>query len=73
VTPEPPHPLANKPTSILNYKIAPDKIYYFTEKFQTEIPDTWTLIDKDGDGYNWERFYKQAPTILSAPVKTPLP
>lgn len=52
---------ANKPTSILNYKIAPDRIYYFTEKFQTEIPDTWTLIDKDGDGYNWE-YYKSHAT-----------
>ena len=52
---------ANKPTSILNYKISPDKIYYFTERFHTEIPDTWTLIDKDGDGYNWE-YYKSHAT-----------
>ena len=52
---------ANKPTSILNYKIAPDKVYYFTEKFQTEIPDTWTILDKDGDGYGWE-YYKSHAT-----------
>lgn len=52
---------ANKPTSILNYKIAPDKVYYFTEKFQTEIPDTWTILDKDGDGYSWE-YYKSHAT-----------
>ncbi len=51
----------NKPTSILNYKIAPDKMYYFTEKFQTEIPDTWTILDKDGDGYSWE-YYKSHAT-----------
>ena len=52
---------ANKPTSILNYKIAPDRIYYFQETFLTNIPDSWTLLDKDGDGYQWN-YYKGAAT-----------
>ncbi len=25
----------------------------FFEGFETGIPDTWTIIDNDGDGYNW--------------------
>ncbi len=25
-----------------------------SETFDTEIPSTWTLIDSDGDGHNWE-------------------
>jgi hypothetical protein len=52
---------ANKPTSILNYKLAPDKIFYFEESFLDEIPDTWTLIDRDEDGYNWN-YYDGAAT-----------
>ncbi len=45
---------ANKPGSILNYQLMPDKIVYFEESFLEEIPSTFTLIDKDGDGYCWE-------------------
>ncbi len=26
---------------------------FFFEGFETGIPDTWTIIDNDGDGYNW--------------------
>lgn len=52
---------ANKPTSILNYKLAPDRVFYFQETFLSEIPDTWTLIDKDGDGYEWN-YYDGAAT-----------
>jgi len=52
---------ANKPTSILNYKIAPERVFYFQETFIDEIPETWTLLDKDGDGYNWNH-YKGAAT-----------
>ena len=52
---------ANKPTSILNYKLAPDRVFYFQETFLEEIPQTWTLLDKDGDGYNWN-YYDGAAT-----------
>ena len=45
---------ANKPSSILNYVMLPEKIVYFEESFLTEIPETFTIIDKDGDGYCWE-------------------
>ena len=45
---------ANKPSSILNYIMMPDMITYFEESFASEIPSTFTLIDKDGDGYCWE-------------------
>ena len=49
---------ANKPTSILQYTLAPDKVFYFEETFLQSIPTTWQILDKDGDGYCWE-FYKR--------------
>lgn len=49
---------ANKPTSILRYTLAPDKVFYFEESFLQSIPSTWQILDKDGDGYCWE-FYKR--------------
>lgn len=52
---------ANRNTAILNYVIAPDKIFFLEESFATELPSTWQLIDKDGDGFCWE-FYKQSVT-----------
>lgn len=45
---------ANKPSSILNYVMMPEMMVYFEESFLEEIPSTFTLIDKDGDGYCWE-------------------
>ncbi len=47
---------ANKPSSILNYVMMPEKIVYFEESFLEELPDSFTLIDKDGDGYCWEYY-----------------
>lgn len=52
---------ANKPTSILQCLLVPESITFFSETFSTSIPDTWTLIDKDGDGYGWE-YYKRGVT-----------
>lgn len=52
---------ANKPTSILKYTISPDKVFYLNESFLESLPDTWTVIDKDGDGFNWV-WYKGAMT-----------
>lgn len=52
---------ANKPTALLRYIISPDKIFYLNESFSESLPDTWTLIDKDGDGFNWV-WYKGAMT-----------
>lgn len=52
---------ANKPTSILRYTISPDKVFYLNETFSQSLPDTWTLIDKDGDGFDWV-WYKGAMT-----------
>lgn len=51
----------NKPNSIFKYILSPDKIFYFQESFASEIPDTWTLLDKDGDGHNWN-WYDGAAT-----------
>ncbi|MCI1719803.1 MAG: choice-of-anchor J domain-containing protein [Bacteroidales bacterium] len=51
----------NKPNSIFKYMLSPDKVFYFQESFASEIPDTWTLIDKDGDGHNWN-WYDGAAT-----------
>ena len=51
---------ANKPSSILNYVMMPEKIVYFEESFLTEIPSTFTIIDKDGDGYCWEYYDGEA-------------
>jgi hypothetical protein len=28
----------------------------FNENFEAGIPESWTLIDNDGDGYNWHSF-----------------
>lgn len=53
--------LANKPTGLMQYIISPDKVYYIDDSFLTGLPDTWTIIDKDGDGYNWN-YYRQAMT-----------
>lgn len=52
---------ANKPTSILRYTISPDKVFYLNESFAESLPDTWTILDKDGDGFNWV-WYKGAMT-----------
>lgn len=52
---------ANKPTGLFNYIIAPDKVFYLDDSFLTGLPDTWTTIDRDGDGYDWN-FYKGAMT-----------
>lgn len=52
---------ANKPTSILKYIISPDKAFYLNESFSESLPDSWTIIDKDGDGFNWV-WYKGAMT-----------
>lgn len=52
---------ANKPNAIMNFIISPDKISYFEESFLQSIPDTWTIIDKDGDGHNWN-WYDGAAT-----------
>lgn len=51
----------NKPNSLFKYILAPDKIFYLQESFASEIPDTWTLLDKDGDGHNWN-WYDGAAT-----------
>ena len=51
---------ANKPSSILNYVLMPEMIVYFEESFLNEIPSTFTLIDKDGDGYCWEWYDGEA-------------
>ncbi|MBR5399596.1 MAG: choice-of-anchor J domain-containing protein [Bacteroidales bacterium] len=51
---------ANKPSSILNYVSMPDMITYFEESFLEEIPSTFTIIDKDGDGYCWEWYDGEA-------------
>ncbi|MDD2242225.1 MAG: choice-of-anchor J domain-containing protein [Bacteroidales bacterium] len=51
----------NKPNSIFKYILSPDMIYYFKESFASEIPDTWTIIDKDGDGHIWN-WYDGAAT-----------
>lgn len=53
--------MANKPTGLFNYVIAPDKVFYLDESFLTGLPSTWSTIDKDGDGYDWN-FYKGAMT-----------
>ncbi len=53
--------MANKPTGLFNYVIAPDKVFYLDDSFLTGLPDTWYSIDKDGDGYDWN-FYKGAMT-----------
>ncbi|MCF0175661.1 MAG: hypothetical protein HUJ94_02370 [Bacteroidales bacterium] len=63
--------LANVPSSIIRYDLSPDKIFYFEESFLEEIPDTWTILDKDGDGYSWE-WYKKAATSDSYRSKTAL-
>lgn len=34
----------------LRYRCRPNTIF---EDFEAGIPDTWTTIDADGDGYNW--------------------
>ncbi|MBE6244024.1 MAG: hypothetical protein E7108_00675 [Bacteroidales bacterium] len=47
---------ANKPSSILNYVMMPEKIVYFEESFLEELPESFSLIDKDGDGYCWEYY-----------------
>lgn len=44
---------ANKPTSILKYIMSPDKTFYLDESFSESLPDSWSIIDKDGDGFNW--------------------
>ena len=44
---------ANNPTSILKYIISPDKIFFLNESFAESLLHTWTLIDKDGDGFSW--------------------
>ena len=39
----------------LDFEImTPTSKVYFEESFASEIPDTWTNIDKDGDGFKWE-------------------
>lgn len=66
--------LANLPTSLFNYVISPDKTTYLDNSFLTGLPADWTLIDKDGDGYNWD-FYGGAMTsdsyLSSAGALTP--
>ena len=60
---------ANRPTSILRYTLAPDKVFYFEESFLQSIPSSWQILDKDGDGYCWE-FYKRgacSDSYLSSP------
>ncbi len=52
---------ANLPTSLFNYKLAPERVFYFIETFDNDIPDTFTQIDKDGDGHIWS-YYKGAAT-----------
>jgi len=44
---------ANKPTGLLSLSIVSVKTIYFEESFQSEVPSTWTNIDKDGDGHAW--------------------
>ncbi len=53
--------LANKPTGLFNYVIAPDRVFYLDESFLIGLPDTWYTIDRDGDGYDWN-FYRGAMT-----------
>jgi len=55
---------ANKPTSILNLKLTAEKAIYFEEKLTGEIPSTWSILDKDGDGFCWE-FYAGYGTVCS--------
>lgn len=56
---------ANKPTALLRYQTAIDKIILMDEPFATDpLVRGWTAIDKDGDGYNWN-FYNNPPSITS--------
>ena len=48
---------ANVPTSILQWKMPVDRTYLMSQSFDLEIPSTWTMIDKDGDGYGFYYFY----------------
>lgn len=53
--------MANKPTGLFSYVIAPDKVFYLDESFLTGLPASWSTIDRDGDGYDWN-FYRGAMT-----------
>lgn len=49
---------ANRPTSILNLKLTAEKTFYFEESLTKELPSTWSLLDKDGDGLGWYYYAK---------------
>ena len=53
--------MANQPTGLFKYVIAPDKVFYIDDSFLSGLPSTWNTIDKDGDGYDWN-FYNGAMT-----------
>lgn len=55
---------ANKPTSILNLKLTAEKTYYFDEPLDEGIPESWSLLDKDGDGLGWY-FYESWGMVIS--------
>lgn len=56
-----PDAMANRPTAVLNWQMAVDKVFYMNADFSMAFPTAWTTIDKDGDGYGWE-FYKGSLT-----------
>lgn len=49
---------ANRPTSILNLKLTAEKTIYFEESLTEDLPSTWSLLDKDGDGLGWYYYAK---------------
>jgi len=54
---------ANKPTSVLNMRLTAERTDYFAESLSLEIPDTWSLLDKDGDGLGW--YYYDGLGVIS--------
>ena len=55
---------ANKPTSILNLKLSAEKTVYFEAPLNDGIPESWSLLDKDGDGLGWY-YYEDWGMVIS--------